>query len=286
MQKNPYIVAGLRKAGFTGGWLDQSTLPIDKTPSGSKLPAPNPEVPMEPAGFFKREMYRDAGGNQLPYQLMEPKKNALTPVADSKYPLVVFLHGSGERGSDNTSQMRNGVYAFCEKNMRETHPCYLLVPQCPENEVWGGVIRDWEQVTFNDSTYSRPGKMVIALIEKTLKANPDIDQKRIYITGLSMGGFGTYDLMMRKPNLFAAGLPLCGGADPSQASLIKGIPIWAFHGRLDESVYPKYDWQIVEALKKAGSTVKYTEYSTMNHNIWDITYYNPAVLEWLFAQHK
>jgi predicted peptidase len=101
-----------------------------------------------------------------------------------------------------------------------------------------------------------------------------------------MGGFGTYDLMMRRPELFAAGLPLCGGADPNFAGRIKNIPIWAFHGRLDDSVYPKYDWQIVDALKKAGSPVKYTEYSTYGHNIWDITYYNPAVLEWLFAQRK
>jgi predicted peptidase len=92
--------------------------------------------------------------------------------------------------------------------------------------------------------------------------------------------------MMRRPELFAAGLPLCGGADPNFAGRIKNIPIWAFHGRLDDSVYPKYDWQIVDALKKAGSPVKYTEYSTYGHNIWDITYYNPAVLEWLFAQRK
>ena len=286
MQKNPYIVAGLRKAGFTGGWLDKSPVTVEKDGAARKFSAPNPDVPMEPAGYFKREIYQDAAGNQLPYQFMEPKKNALLPAAESKYPLVVFLHSSGERGTDNFAQMRNGVYAFCEKEMREKHPCYLLVPQCPPDEVWGGVTRDWEQVTFNKATYSKPGKMVIELIEKTIRANSDIDPKRIYITGLSMGGFGTYDLMMRKPNLFAAGLPLCGGADPAQAALIKGIPIWAFHGRLDDSVYPKYDWQIVEALRKAGSPVKYTEYSTMGHNIWDITYYNPAVLEWLFAQHK
>jgi len=148
------------------------------------------------------------------------------------------------------------------------------------------VTRDWQQVVFNDSTNSRSGKLVIELIEKMLRENPDIDPKRIYITGLSMGGFGTFDLMMRRPDLFAAGLPLCGGADPAFADRIKNIPIWAFHGRLDEAVYPKYDWQIVDALQKAGGKVKYTEYSTLSHNIWDITYYNPAVLEWLFAQRK
>ena len=284
MKKNPYIVRGLQRAGFTGGWLDATeTKSVTKGiafADGEKA-KPNPDVPVEANSFFRRLTYQNAGG-KLHYQLMEPAKVAKT----QKYPLVIFLNGSGERGTRNNEQMRNGVHAFCEKNMRDKHPCYLLVPQCPPDEVWGGVTRDWEQVVFNDSTYSPPGKMVIELIDKMLAENPNIDPKRIYITGLSMGGFGTYDLMMRRPNLFAAGLPVCGGADANFAARIKNIPIWAFHGRLDDAVYPKYDWQIVQAIKKAGGNIKYTEYSTMGHNVWDITYYNPAVLEWLFAQRK
>lgn len=203
-----------------------------------------------------------------------------------KYPLVVFLHGSGERGTDNASQMRNGVYAFCEKSELEKHPCYMIVPQCPEGEVWGGVSRDWEQVIFDEKTSAPAGKMVLDLIENLLKTNPGIDPARIYVTGLSMGGYGTYDLLMRRPDLFAAGLPLCGGADPRFAQKIKSIPIWAVHGRLDNSVNPKYDWQIVDALKKEGGKIRYTELSTFGHNVWDVTYYNPAVLEWLFEQRK
>jgi len=288
MRKNPYIIAGLKRAGFTGGWIDKEKMPTWAMNRRADAP-PNPDVPVDANAFFRREMYVDATGNKLPYQLMTPwqtdrPSNVQRPT--SNVPLVIFLHGSGERGTDNHAQMKNGVHAFVEKTMREKHPHYLLVPQCPEGAVWGGINRNWERVVFNDSSYSRPGKMVIELIEKTLREHPDIDPKRIYITGLSMGGFGTFDLLMRRPELFAAGMPLCGGGDPNFAERIQNIPLWVFHGRLDEAVYPRLSWQIVEALKKVGSKVQYTEYSTFGHNIWDVTYYNPAVLEWLFAQHK
>lgn len=128
--------------------------------------------------------------------------------------------------------------------------------------------------------------MVLELVEKMLRDHPDIDPKRVYITGLSMGGFGTFDLLMRRPDLFAAGLPVCGGGDPRFAKKIKDIPLWIFHGGLDDVVMPRCSRQIVNALKKINGNVKYTEYSTMYHDIWNVTYYNPAVLEWLFAQHK
>ena len=283
MKKNPYIVTGLKRSGFSGGWLDR--IDYQKLAGGiqwadAAKAKPNPDVPIDQNSFFRREDYRDTAGNKLPYQLMEPWKQT----AGKTYPLVIFLHGSGERGSDNVSQMKNGVHAFCEKNMREKHPCYLLVPQCPEGQRWGGSSKDWGALYSQEPT--APGRMVLELVDKLLRENPQIDRRRIYVTGLSMGGFGTFDLLMRRPELFAAGMPLCGGGDPKFAGKIKNIPLWIFHGRLDEAVYPRFSWTIVEALKKNGGKVKYTEYSTMNHNIWDITYYNPDVLEWLFAQHK
>lgn len=128
--------------------------------------------------------------------------------------------------------------------------------------------------------------MVLELVEDMLREHPDIDRKRVYITGLSMGGFGTFDLLMRRPDLFAAGLPLCGGGDPHYAERIKNIPLWVLHGTLDEVVLPRCSRQIVEALRQIDGKVKYTEYSTLKHDIWNVTYYNPEVLEWLFAQKK
>jgi len=288
MRKNPYIIAGLKRAGFTGGWIDKEKMPVWAMNRRADAP-PNPDVPIDANSFFRREMFTDSMGNQLPYQLMTTALQAtrsLPPATQrsQSYPLVIFLHGSGERGTQNHEQMRNGVHAFCEKWVREKYPHYLLVPQCPTEQRWGGTSKDWQ--SLYQPTPTVPGRMVLELIEKTLREHPDIDPKRVYITGLSMGGFGTFDLLTRRPDLFAAGLPLCGGGDPKFADRIKNIPIWVFHGSLDEAVLPRCSRQIVDALEKAGGKVKYTEYSTMQHAIWDVTYYNPAVLEWLFAQRR
>jgi predicted peptidase len=158
------------------------------------------------------------------------------------------------------------------------------VPQCPPEARWGGSSKDWQVASDADPTI--PGLMVIEMVEKMLVDHPDIDPDRVYITGLSMGGFGTFDLLSRRPDLFAAGIPICGGGDPRFAKKLKYTPLWVFHGGLDDVVQPRFSRQMVDALKKVGSRVKYTEYSTMYHDIWNVVYYNPAVLEWLFTQKK
>ncbi len=308
MKRNPYIVQGLKRAGFSGGWLDKvdtKKLLEGITFADGEKAQFNPSIELDQNGFFQRAIYTDKVGNKLPYQLMTAEAANPQPAAakatagqpstvnrlpstvyrpPSTVPLVVFLHGSGERGTHNNEQMRNGVHAFCEKWVRDKHPHYLLVPQCPPEERWGGSSKDWQSLYTPEPTV--PGRMVLELIEKMLLEHPDIDPKRVYITGLSMGGFGTFDLLMRRPDLFAAGLPLSGGGDPRYAEKIKGIPLWVLHGSLDDVVFPRCSRQIVEALKKMGSKVKYTEHSTMYHDIWTATYYNPAVLEWLFAQRR
>ncbi|MBC7775484.1 MAG: prolyl oligopeptidase family serine peptidase [Phycisphaerae bacterium] len=314
MKRNPYIVQGLKRAGFMGGWLEKPE--VQKATNGisfvdGEKATLNPTIPLDQNGFFQRAIYRDKTGNKLPYQLMTPwqstvnsqkskvngqqskvksqqsKVNSQQSKANGQHstvPLVIFLHGSGERGTQNHEQMRNGVHAFCEKWVREKYPHYLLVPQCPPDIRWGGSSKDWETLYQEEPTV--PGRMVLELVGKMLREHPDIDPKRVYITGLSMGGFGTFDLLMRRPELFAAGLPLCGGGDPRYAEKIKGVPLWVFHGGLDDVALPRCSRRIVEALEKIDGKVKYTEYSTMYHDIWNVTYYNPAVLEWLFAQKK
>jgi predicted esterase len=288
MKRNPYIVQGLKRAGFTGGWLAETDI-AKRTQALSFTEGENvkinPSIPIDPQGFFQRSIYKDKTGNSLPYQLMTPWQKAPSHQSTAtNYPLVIFLHGSGERGTENHEQMNNGVFAFCEKWMLEQHPHYLLAPQCPPDIRWGGSNKDWQTLYQADPTV--PGRMVLELAKKMLREHPDIDPDRVYITGLSMGGFGTFDLLARSPDLFAAGLPLCGGGDPVYADKIKNIPLWVFHGSLDDVVNPRCSRQIVAALEKLDGNVKYTEYSTMHHDIWNVTYYNPAVLEWLFAQHK
>jgi predicted esterase len=285
MKRNPYIVKGLQRAGFSGGWLndvDNKKLFQGISFADGNLAKPNLDIPLDQHSFTDRAAYKDKSGNRLPYNLMQPWKQTLD--GTQKYPLVVFLHGSGERGATNHDHMKNGVHAFCEKNMREKHPCYLLVPQCPENDDWGGVGDDWKPVFKETSTISQ--QLLIELIDKMLRENPNIDPKRVYITGLSMGGYGTFDLLARRPDLFAAGMPLCGAGDTRYVDRYKNTPLWVFHGALDDAVFPIESRKMVAALKAVGSKVKYTEYSTLYHSIWDATYYNEAVLEWLFAQKK
>ena len=302
MKKNPYIQQGLRKAGFSGGWLGPAlTEPVQ---TKQKI-VPNEEVPTNPLFYFDRAVYRESETSALPYRLLRPsnilKTNKIkgfyvakdgrlkgaskeNKEKELKLPLVIFLHGSGERGNDNEAQLKNGVQAFCEPNTWAKNPCFVLAPQCPDGHRW--VDYNLSQVTVFTKKPTDPMRLLLALIDKTLAENPAIDRKRIYLTGLSMGGFGTFDLLMRRPALFAAAMPLCSGGDPQYAATIKDIPMWVFHGRRDDVAPCRLSRVIVSALKKAGGKPKFTEYTTLGHAIWQETFYNPEVTAWLFAQRK
>ncbi|MCB9316924.1 MAG: prolyl oligopeptidase family serine peptidase [Lewinellaceae bacterium] len=229
----------------------------------------------------------------LPYRWISPLETQNMPAAmknfeksaDGKYPLVVFLHGSGERGDDNQAQLRNGAKAFWAPEFYVRHPHFFLAPQCPKDVRWSN--RDFEKEVFFFEEPSVPMQALIQLLENVFQENPAIDRDRIYITGLSMGGMGTFDLLVRQPGWFAAAVPVCGGADASIAPEIKHIAIWAFHGSADDVVPVKYTRRIVMALRQAGAPmIGYCEYPGWNHNTWDDTYANPLVLEWLFRQKK
>ena len=297
MKKNPYIQRGLQRAGFSGGWL-QDWKQAEETISAQP---PNPEVPTNPDFFFDKGVYRKSPTEALPYRLLHPAGglpsnavpgytlNTARQLVDSlgqerKLPLVIFLHGSGERGNNNWAQLRNGVLAFVEPDNFRRNPCFILAPQCPAGKRWSGV--NLQTAISWQEQATGPMQLLIELIESTLKNNPAIDPNRIYLTGLSMGGAGAFDLLMRKPDWFAAGLPLCGGGDPALAAKIKNIPLWVFHGKQDEVVLPERSRRIVQALKKLDAPVQHTEYSTLGHSIWNETYYNPEVINWLFAQRK
>ncbi len=304
MKRNPYIVQGLRRAGFRGGWLesvDFQKLTKNIAWANGEETKPNPEIPLDPKGFFQREMFTGKDGGKLPYAICPPDPEVVKPgthwsstgkvIASGPFsgpeslPLVVFLHGSGERGTDNDLQLKNGVFAFCEKENREQHPCFLLVPQCPEGQWWGLDTRK-PDADFAQKPQPQAGQLVLELIEKTLAEYPEIDPNRVYLTGLSMGGFGTFDLISRRPDLFAAAMPLCGGGSVGQVSQFKNLPIWVFHGSLDDAVPVKFSREMVAALKAGGSSVRYTEFTTKGHDVWEVTYYNPAVLDWLFEQRR
>lgn len=230
--------------------------------------------------LFESKTYEDANGRRLLYRMMRPE----TVEAGKKYPLVLLLHGAGERGDDNVKQLVHGAKEFAKPENRTKYPCFLIVPQCPDGRKWVEV--DW---TLKSHTMPEkigdPLRLAVELVEK-LAAELPVDRDRLYITGLSMGGFGTWDAIQRRPELFAAAMPVCGGGDTAEAAKLKNLPIWAFHGDADTLVWPVRTTAMIEAIRSVGGTPKMTIYPAVSHDSWNPAYADPAAMEWLFAQKK
>lgn len=230
------------------------------------------------SSVFSYEKFIDHG-DTLNYRQLFPDFDTLR-----KYPLVIFLHGSGERGNDNEAQLKWGVKNFAGDEMMKLHPALVIAPQCPTGASWSNFSRKSSELTLL-STPSKPMELVISLIHQLIKKLP-VDTSRIYITGLSMGGFGTFDAIERYPDLFAAAVPVCGGGDVSKVNTISKIPIWIFHGSEDAAVNPILSVNMVNALIKAGAHPGFTMYPEVGHFSWIAAYSDPMMMEWLFRQHK
>ncbi|MGC4034972.1 MAG: prolyl oligopeptidase family serine peptidase [Chitinophagaceae bacterium] len=230
---------------------------------------------------FSTNIFVDKG-DTLRYRQLYPDADTLR-----KYPLVIFLHGSGERGNDNEAQLKWGVMNFATDQNMLLHPALVIAPQCPEKMTWSNFTRDKNSTDAKLlPTASRPMELLMGLINQLIKKMPMIDTNRIYITGLSMGGFGTFDAIERYPHLFAAAVPVCGGGDTSRAASIAHIPLWVFHGAEDPTVNPWYSISMVNALTKAGAHPAFTLYPAVGHFSWIGAYSDPFMMEWLFRQHK
>lgn len=229
------------------------------------------------SSLFSFEKYVNTDGDTLNYRQLISDYD---PV--SKYPLVIFLHGSGERGDDNIAQLKWGVQNFASDQNMKMHPSIVIAPQCPKDMQWGNFSR--EDMSLQP-TPSKPMKLLMELINHSIENLP-VDTNRIYITGLSMGGYGTFDAILRYPNLFAAAVPVCGGGDVSKSELISHIPIWIFHGALDGAVDPVLSQNMVEALTKAGGHPGYTQYPETGHFSWIAAYSDTMMMEWLYSQRK
>jgi predicted peptidase len=177
--------------------------------------------------------------------------------------MVLFMHGAGERGADNRKQLS---YLASAHPFWETNPCIVIAPQCPAKEDAENPEECvWVQTPWSGTSHQMkenppwPMRLVIALLEETIAKNP-VDKNRLYVTGLSMGGYATWDLV--------------------------DIPLWVFHGDADEIVPVSRSRDMVQAIKKAGGNPTYTEYSQVMHDSWTRTYSNPQVWEWVFAKKK
>ncbi len=183
------------------------------------------------------------------------------------WPLVLFLHGAGERGNDGLAQSEVGL-GRAIRLAPDRFPCVVVMPQCPK-DIW------WDEAT----------DIIAATLDATL-SQYSIDRDRVYLTGLSMGGFGTWQYGARHADTFAALMPICGGGHPEDAGTLATVPIWAFHGAKDSVVKVDETRRMVDAVKQAGGLVRYTEYPDLDHNSWDAAYGDAEAIRWLLAQRK
>lgn len=181
---------------------------------------------------------------------------------DRLWPLILFLHGAGERGSDLEKIRKHGIPKIIDD--KPDFPFVAISPQCPADDWW---------------TMDFIVECLVGLLN-TVQSNYRIDQARIYLTGLSMGGYGTWALAERLPDRFAALAPICGAGHPERIAAIAHIPTWIFHGEKDQVVQPEESDRMYHALKEAGSEVKYTLYPEAAHDSWTQTYKNPELFDW------
>ena len=226
----------------------------------------------EPGGIFEdrlTEEWEKMEYESLKFRFYSEKK--MSP--KKRYPIMIFLHGKGSGGTDNEKQLNGIVRNFAAGKFHKKNPSFIFAPQCPDDS------KGWRGEYLDD---------VIGLLKTAIKDLP-VDEDRIYITGISMGGFGTWSALAEAPELFAAAVPVCGGGNPATARTIKDIPIWTHHGVADPVVSVEFTRRMVEALKKEQGNIKYTEYdeaSGIKHDAWTPCYSNPKVYEWMYEQQK
>ncbi len=238
--------------------------------------------------YFAHEFVQ--GNDTLPYRIMYPKGYK----ANKQYPLILFLHGSGERGTDNQSQLSHGGSLFQSDSLRAMHQAIVVFPQCPTGISWTHRIKeqkdgskDWVFQFPLDQGPTWPTAAVNALVDSLVKVH-EVDPQQLYIGGLSMGGIGTLEFLQRWPNKYSAAFVICGANDASLADAYQETPIWFFHGGKDDVVPNKYSRQIYNRIVELNPQTpsKYTLYPEDNHNSWDDAFAEPGLYEWLFQFHK
>jgi predicted peptidase len=234
------------------------------------------QIPKNDDNDFEARIFKDSSGVEMPYRLFIPPN--YDPSAS--YPIIVYLHGAKGCGNDNLKQISggntNGTHVWITNENQAKNPAFVVAPQLPVDSYWG--IRDSVQI-------SKYGKIAIKIVRNLLQEF-SIDSDRIYLTGQSRGGYGTWDIACKYPGFFAAAVPLCGGGNPALVYAIRDLPVWAFHGEKDQTVNVEYTRVLVEALQEIDGNIIYTEYPDMDHNVWDKAYLEPELQEWLFRQKR
>ncbi|PTX44256.1 phospholipase/carboxylesterase [Christiangramia gaetbulicola] len=235
---------------------------------------------------FKREKFISEN-DTLNYRVLFPDNFS----EDEKYPVVLVLHGAGERGDDNEAQLVHGSDLFLKAETRKNFPAIVIFPQAPKEDYWAKVEvkRDTMPFQFDFKNTEAPTKslnMVMRLMDSVVEQEFVNDQK-VYVGGLSMGGMGTYEIIYKKPEMFAAAFAICGGANPEIAdSYSEGFNIWIFHGEKDDVVPPRLSKEMARVINHKGGNAKLSLYPNDNHNSWDSAFSEPYLLPWLFSKER
>jgi len=232
---------------------------------------------------YKSHTNVNIAGYSMPYRLFVPSEYN----ANTSYPLVLFMHGAGERGTDNESHIayNRGAKLWAEKANQALHPCFVLAPQCPADKQWVNTNWSYGSYSIDDIPVSNELLMVKDIIE-TLQTQYNIDASNLFVTGLSMGGYATWDFILRYPQMFKAAIPICGAGDPSKAERIRKMPLRVFHSSDDNVVPVAGSRDMVNAINKFGANNRgnfYTEYTDQGHSAWVNAYNSTDLPVWFFT---
>ncbi|TKC04747.1 phospholipase [Pedobacter polaris] len=235
--------------------------------------------------LYKKENFI-VGADTIKYRILYPENYN----SAKKYPILFFLHGRGESGNDNEKQLTHGAKMFLTDSFRKSFSAIVIFPQCAEESYWANVeieaINTKRFFTFVKGGESTKSMSLLLKLTDYFVSQPSADQSKIYVGGLSMGGMGTFEILRRKPKTFAAAFAICGGDNIANAKKYKNVPLWIFHGGLDDVVNPQLSYSVFRELRTLGHEPKYTIYPKANHNSWDSAFAEPELLPWLFSHKK
>ena len=239
--------------------------------------------------LFEKKQF-NSGGETLPYRIMYPEHYS----PQKKYPVLLFLHGSSERGNDNEAQLKNGGSLFSSDSVRHVFPVIVIFPQCASDSTWNRISSEPDKGSITGKkldlsfrlTPTKPALLAKQLLDSLVLSNV-AEPQRIYVGGLSLGGFGALDMIERYPDFFAAAISICGGGDTTMVSGFSGkTAVWLFHGDADKIVDVSNSRDYAAALQKKKADVTYTEYHGVAHESWYRAFEEKDLLPWLLTKSK
>jgi predicted peptidase len=228
--------------------------------------------------LFEKETF-EFEKETLSYRILKP----LNYNSNKQYPVHLFLHGAGERGNDNVSQLVHGGKLFLKKENREQYNSWVIFPQAQKNDWWG--YKDPYKFDYNVKE-SKAMSLVVKLMDDFTQRK-DVNPNKVFVSGLSMGGMGTFVILNLRPEMFAAATPICGDGDPSLVSnYSKKVPVWIFHGSDDTVVSPKKSLKMAKAIIENGGSPKITFYENVGHDSWNNAFAEKDFLKWIHSKSK